>query len=324
MIVPVFAVLGSCVTCMSLVELLAKSDPGCMNLMTFATFLFISAEGFFFATKCLSIKNKIPILRGYMKLVVIFFMVSTINNLALSYRIPVPLHIIFRSGSLLASMVLGIIILKRSYSVQKYLSIAAITVGIVLCTLASSSKIKVDETEDKTEAYSEYALGIGMLLFALVASAYMGIVQEQLYSQYGKHPREALFYVHALSLPGFAFFWQSIWKHVVIFNVSDPIDLPVVGHFPKLWLYLILVCLAQFTCIRCVYVLTSEFSALSVTLVVTLRKFISLLLSIWYFENPFTLVHWVGTVLVFAGTLIFSDIVGQVRNFVTTEKKKSE
>ncbi len=55
------------------------------------------------------------------------------------------------------------------------------------------------------------------------------------------------------------------------------------------------------------YVLTAHCSALTVTLVVTLRKFISLVLSIYLFDNPFTTLHWVGTALVFAGTLMFAE-----------------
>ena len=38
------------------------------------------------------------------------------------------------------------------------------------------------------------SIGIGMLIFALIVSALMGIYQETLYEKYGKHPDEALFY----------------------------------------------------------------------------------------------------------------------------------
>lgn len=70
------------------------------------------------------------------------------------------------------------------------------------------------------------------------------------------------------------------------------------------------------------FILTTECSSLTVTLVVTLRKFVSLLFSIVYFQNPFTLLHWIGTVLVFGGTLIFTDIVGEIRQaFGKTTKK---
>lgn len=66
-------------------------------------------------------------------------------------------------------------------------------------------------------------------------------------------------------------------------------------------------------CINAVFVLTTECSSLTVTLVVTLRKFISLLFSIWYFQNPFTIFHWLGTAMVFGGTALFSDIPNLIR-----------
>ena len=47
---------------------------------------------------------------------------------------------------------------------------------------------------------------------------------------------------------------------------------------------------------------------------VTLRKFLSLLFSIYYFENPFSLYHWIGTSLVFGGTIVFLDLVNMIRN----------
>merc|ERR1712141_314327 len=75
---------------------------------------------------------------------------------------------------------------------------------------------------------------------------------------------------------------------------------------PKLLLYLVGNTLTQHICISAVFILTTECASLTVTLVVTLRKFGSLLFSIWYFNNPFTTYHWLGTILVFSGTLVFS------------------
>lgn len=43
--------------------------------------------------------------------------------------------------------------------------------------------------------------GIAMLTFALLMSARMGIFQEKLYKQYGKHSKEALFYNVSFPLP---------------------------------------------------------------------------------------------------------------------------
>ena len=64
----------------------------------------------------------------------------------------------------------------------------------------------------------------------------------------------------------------------------------------------------RFVCIKSVFVLTTECSSLTVTLVVTLRKFASLLFSIFYFSNPFTRQHWIATVLVFGGTCVFVEL----------------
>ena len=63
-----------------------------------------------------------------------------------------------------------------------------------------------------------------------------------------------------------------------------------------------------------VYILTSEVPSLICTLVVTLRKFFSLLFSIYYFQNPFSVYHWIGTSLVFGGTIIFLDLISMIRN----------
>ncbi|EFP08969.1 hypothetical protein CRE_17659 [Caenorhabditis remanei] len=67
-----------------------------MNLMTFSTFLFISTIGLVFTSKFFTVKNQIP-LKGYVKTVSMFFIVNVVNNQALNYHVPVPLHIIFRS-----------------------------------------------------------------------------------------------------------------------------------------------------------------------------------------------------------------------------------
>jgi hypothetical protein len=86
---------------------------------------------------------------------------------------------------------------------------------------------------------------------------------------------------------------------------------PVIAiDVPVLWLYLAGNVLAHYMCIRSVFVLASECSSLTVTLVLTLRKFLSLLASLLLFnqtKETFTACHWLGTALVFAGTLLFTN-----------------
>jgi solute carrier family 35 (UDP-xylose/UDP-N-acetylglucosamine transporter), member B4 len=179
-------------------------------------------------------------------------------------------------------------------------------------------------------------MGIALLTIALFVSARMGIYQEVLYKRYGKYPDEALFFTvsnidrlllcdylliipffqnfqHLLPLPFFFLLYNNIWEHVKIATASEIYQLPIVPvGLPIIWVYLIGNVITQYFCISSVYVLTTECSSLTVTLVVTLRKFTSLIFSIIYFNNPFTIYHWTGFFLVFFGTVIFTEVIPKI------------
>ncbi|OBS71819.1 hypothetical protein A6R68_13604 [Neotoma lepida] len=294
--------------------------PGCGNIVTFAQFLFIAVEGFLFEADLGRKPPAIP-LRYYAIMVTMFFTVSVMNNYALNLNIAMPLHMIFRSvsdishGSLIANMILGIIILKKRYSMFKYTSIALVSAGIFICTFMSAKQVT-----------SQSSLSIGALTFALLMSARMGIFQETLYKQFGKHSKEALFYNHALPLPGFIFLASDIYDHVVLFNKSELYQIPVISvAMPIMWFYLLMNVVTQYVCIRGVFILTTECTSLTVTLVVTLRKFVSLIFSILYFQNPFTLWHCLGTLFVFIGTLMYTEVwknLGTTKSQLQKDDKK--
>jgi len=325
----ILMVLIGCCTNVIFLELIIQQDPGAGNLVTFAQFLLIAIEGLIFTTKFFTVKPKVPF-SSWIILVIMYFLVSVSNNYALNFNIPMPLHMIFRAGSLMANMLMGIALLGKRYSLTKYLSVLMITIGIAVCTIMSAkSSPKVDSTksdsENATHAEEEkfwLVVGITLLTFALFMSARMGIYQEVIYGKFGKHPKEALFYTHALPLPGFLLLAPDILAHWNIAMSSTPILIPVLNiSIPSLLLYLLGNIITQYVCISAVFVLTTECASLTVTMVVTLRKFLSLLFSILYFNNPFTLYHWLGTALVFGGTLLFSDIPGLIR--ASREKKEA-
>ncbi|XP_067204985.1 UDP-xylose and UDP-N-acetylglucosamine transporter isoform X1 [Linepithema humile] len=348
--IAVLCVFLGCCTNVVFLELLVKDDPGSGNLITFSQFLFIALEGFLFTSKCGTVKPTIGI-KDYFILVAMFFIANVCNNYAFDFNIPMPLHMIFRAGSLIANMIMGIYILKKQYPFSKYLSVFMITLGIAVCTIVSGTEIKslkqknVDQVATThLEDLFWWILGISLLTIALFVSARMGIYQEVLYSRYGKNAREALYYTHLLPLPFFLMLVPNIYDHWNFAWASEPLSLPLIGiSIPSLIVYLIGNILTQYPfliaatrsfiylmylpsrlqsiflnhifrymCISSVFVLTTECSSLTVTLVITLRKFLSLLFSIIYFKNPFTIYHWIGTLLVFVGTIIFTEIVPKI------------
>ncbi|XP_029553071.1 UDP-xylose and UDP-N-acetylglucosamine transporter isoform X2 [Salmo trutta] len=272
----IFAVLLVFVGCCSNVvflETLVREFPGCGNIVTFAQFAFIALEGFIFETNFGRKKPAIPM---------------------------------SQCDQQLCSQ------LQHRYAFAHDLQISMVSLGIFICTIMSAKQVNVGtkgSDDQGVYAFLHWLIGIAMLTFALLMSARMGIFQETLYKQYGKHSKEALFYNHCLPLPGFLLLSSDIYNHCVLFSQSTPVEVPVIGQaVPVLWLYLLLNVITQYVCIRSVFILTTECASLTVTLVVTLRKFLSLIISILFFKNPFTAWHWVGTGVVFLGTLIYTEV----------------
>jgi len=95
--------------------------PNVGHLLTFSQFLVVAIHGL---PKHLTITRwrGIPIpkfkprqvpLSVYIVQVVLFCLLSILNNKAFSYFIPMPVHITFRSGGLVISMLMGRIFLRR-------------------------------------------------------------------------------------------------------------------------------------------------------------------------------------------------------------------
>ncbi|KAI1698847.1 translocon-associated protein, gamma subunit (TRAP-gamma) domain-containing protein [Ditylenchus destructor] len=93
----------------------------------------------------------------------------------------------------------------------------------------------------------EWVIGIVMLTFALLVSSYLAICQERLYQNHGRHPREAMFYVHSLSLPMFAFMGAGIWKSALEFTQAFEVFgmHPFGDYVSHLWVKLLVSCVMQ-------------------------------------------------------------------------------
>jgi UDP-xylose/UDP-N-acetylglucosamine transporter B4 len=163
-----------------------------------------------------------------------------------------------------------------------------------------------------------FLTGLLVLFVAQVLSAIMGLYIQATYEAYGSHWRENLFYSHFLSLPLFIPFFPKILSQFRLLAASPPLTLipdSLVTYIspnpsaliqklanitiPKHLLNLLLNSLTQFACIRGVNLLGSCTSALTVTIVLNIRKLASLLLSIRLFGNQLSSGVMTGATLVF-------------------------
>ncbi|CAI2178014.1 16687_t:CDS:2, partial [Funneliformis geosporum] len=284
-------------------------------------------------------KRTVPARRWFV-MVILFFTVSVLNNIALGYRISVPLHIIFRSGGLIVSMILGWAVAKKRYSLKQVISVVMVTLGVA-CATISSANLNQKEDINNARSTSDYVFGISLLSIALILSCFMGLYQEFTYVKYGSNWREGLFYTHFLALPLFLIFYSDMKEQVQGFNQSKPISLEKALFMlpaniyipnsisqvlkgcvlPRTWTYLIMNVLTQYVCVSGVHRLNSIATALTLNLVLNLRKFTSLVISVWYFDNEFHIGMVIGGVLVFSGTLLYS--LGSNRSTSSMLKEKN-
>ncbi|KAJ8103175.1 UAA transporter [Lipomyces tetrasporus] len=310
-------IFGGCCSNVFTLEAIVKEDPRAGNLITFVQFLFVAVEGYahFFTPSRPPIflpKPHVPFTR-YSIIVTMFFVVSFLNNYVWKYHISVPVHIIFRSGGTVMSMVVGALAGKR-YSKAQVASISLLTVGVVAATLFDAKKEEPSQVETTVATTKEFAIGMLILFLAQALSAVMSQITELTYNQYGNHWRENLFYMHFLPLPLFFLARKSITDEFATLSASPPIALvpaSVAQYVPPLSapqsiVHLLLNGATQYICVRGVNNLAGTATAVTVTIVLNVRKCVSLLLSIYMFGNNLSLGTCLGAALVFGGAAWYS------------------
>lgn len=136
----------------------------------------------------------------------------------------------------------------------------------------------------------------------------MGLYTESTYKIYGPQWRENLFYSHLLSLPLFLPFAPSMLRtfrslsNSQTFVLSYDFGIAVPSQIANVATNI----LTQYACIRGVNLLAAASSALTVTIVLNIRKLVSLLLSIWLFGNSLAMGTIVGALLVFGGGALYT------------------
>jgi dolichyl-phosphate-mannose-protein mannosyltransferase len=160
-------------------------------------------------------------------------------------------------------------------------------------------------------------MGLLILLLAQLLSAFMGAYVEDVYIEHGNHWKANLFYSHLLSLPLFASFTPVLYEQFTRLQSSQPFDVPpiIAASLPpsmnkalastsQLVIYLTANAITQLLCITGVNILSANTSAVTVTIVLNIRKLVSFMLSILLFGNQMSDLMKFGAVMVFgAGAL---------------------
>ncbi|KAI9809003.1 MAG: hypothetical protein M1825_002292 [Sarcosagium campestre] len=324
-------IFGGCCSNVFALESIIKESADCGLLITFVQFVLVASVGLYdhfdIRNPPFFVRPNVVPMSRWLVYVVLFSSVNLLNNVAFGLEISVPMHIILRSGGSVTTMLVGRLWGKR-YSPMQVASVVLLSVGIVVAALFDAqSKVRqqtlsfilfyytAKANDQKADAETDSpgaGIGLAVLLVAQLLSAVMGIYIQRTYEVYGGAWREALFYSHLLSLPFFlpvlgrlrTQLWVLLDSPLVVFStwvlprvrVEMPVHLAMLG----------LNALTQYACIRGVNLLGAQASALTVTIVLNMRKLASLLISIWLFGNRLAPGVLAGAAVVFASGALYA------------------
>lgn len=177
---------------------------------------------------------------------------------------------------------------------------------------------------------SEFANGLGILIVAQFLSAYMGAYHEDTYAIYGSNWKESLFYSHFLCLPLFlpmsTILQQQYSRLARTAPLSTDSMLPtlqsmpfsqaVAGSLPRGLLYLTINILTQLICISGVNLLCAKSSAVTVTIVLNIRKLVSFIFSTILFGHHLSSLMIFGSVLVFGSGALYGWETSKFESYV--------
>ncbi|KAF9653316.1 UAA transporter [Thelephora ganbajun] len=303
---PLVLIFGGCCSNVWTYEQLLRQSPKIGSALTFSQMLFVtlqslpsfielhrSRRGIVFP----ALKQRQAPISHWAAQVLLLTTGSLLNNWVYAFHVPLTVQIVFRSAGVVIAMILGRYLLQRSYTPRQVLAVLLVSIGVSIASISASSSSSTSLDDISTT----YLYGIVMLIASLFATAILGILQERTYRVYGPCWREGIFYTHLLSLPIFIFLRNDViqgFKSLSAGSNGYPVSLP--------YIFLVMNLLTQVICISGVNKSTSATSSVSTSVVLTVRKAISLCLSIWYFGSDWNYSLVFGAGVVFVGSLTYS------------------
>lgn len=179
---------------------------------------------------------------------------------------------------------------------------------------------------------ASFEIGLLILLIAQLLSAYMGSYVEDIYLEHGNHWKANLFYSHLLSIPLFTSFTPTLYKQFMRLQASQSFEVPpsIAATLPQSVnkalastsqhvIYLTANAVTQLLCITGVNILSANTSAVTVTIVLNIRKLVSFLLSVWIFGNSMSGLMKIGAAMVFGSGALY----GWETSYKIPQRKKA-
>eukprot|EP00242_Pyramimonas_sp_CCMP2087_P014760 CAMPEP_0198203374 /NCGR_PEP_ID=MMETSP1445-20131203/6652_1 /TAXON_ID=36898 /ORGANISM="Pyramimonas sp., Strain CCMP2087" /LENGTH=296 /DNA_ID=CAMNT_0043874743 /DNA_START=280 /DNA_END=1170 /DNA_ORIENTATION=- len=282
------------------------------------------------------------------------------NLYVASFHISNALQHVVRAASPMSTLLVGLLAFGREYSAAQIVGVALITAGSLTTISAEASWLVADgaETTDLSRtgvilsfvrelqinaSLQWWTLGVVLLNLNMICTSFLTQMQTRGFDRWGKQQwRDMMLLQHVLSFPIFLPFVPLLRATAAQFSASAPLMSPTsfidhagkagassivaewlspIASTPWAWALTAFDSVTQVACISSVHVLLARYGGVETTIVLTLRKFLSLGVSVLLFDAVFTTSHWIGVALVFIGTLIFTFYPTHKATGVDSKKK---
>lgn len=247
----------------------------------------------------------------------VFAMLCT--NYALTH-VSYPTQVLVKSAKMLVVVIGGFLFFGKTYPWYDYLSVVVITSSLVLFNMAKMKT--VDEVH-------QTAVGLILLFVALMCDGMTGPRQDRLLSKYNFSSISMMFFTNFFSL-----FWCIIASG--IFERFGPLEFCY--RYPTTIYYLVIcafsAALGQFF----IFLSLKSFGSLYTSLITTLRKASSTLLSVYFFGHHLTYMQWVSVIAIFSSLVVQtycshknkatkvtkkSDIYGNINDYIVQKENQA-
>lgn len=200
-----------------------------------------------------------------------------------------PTQVIGKSGKPIPVMLLGVLIGKKRYPLQKYVFVLLVVIGVALF-MYKDGKTPTSETT------STIGIGEMLLLLSLTMDGVTGAIQERMRAEYKTKSLHMMSSVNK---------WSVAFLGIAIAYTGEIIDfINFVQRHPAIIWQLFSFSVASAQGQMFIFLMVEHFGPLPCSIVTTTRKFFTVFGSIIFFGNSLTTREWVATLVVFTGLLL--------------------
>nr|CAD7256701.1 unnamed protein product [Timema shepardi] len=202
-----------------------------------------------------------------------------------------PTQVVGKSGKPIPVMLLGVLLGKKNYPMQKYFFVLMIVIGAALF-MYKDGKTSGDGSE------SLVGFGEFLLILSLTMDGLTGAIQERMRSE---HQTKSGHMMLNMNL------WSILYMGVALFLTGEIfVFFSFVQRHPGIIWQLITFSLASALGQFFIFLTVSDFGPLPCSIVTTTRKFFTVLGSVILFGNNLLPRQWIATVIVFTGLFLDS------------------